>query len=389
MLFLRRAIKSLLRIIAGVPIVSLMLGSLLYLALGVTWTGRSVALSGTIIGVVLFCSVGYWNRSWFKRIRRRFYAVLVPIGVVAYVVPMLLAPSDGNADPRVQSRFLQGKRSFCRCSPCNVMPEVDQIDVAMKLCPMFAPQINSAEAARMRSLVGPLYDELDHDAAFRDLGSTLDTACLDLLHVKFPAGHYFVGLPDRTATRTATQERLPCLIFLHGMGGNAKAYIWLLSRLARERKCVVIVPTFGLGNWDNPDGAAMVVAIAREAIKTLPIDPNRIFLMGYSNGAMGVTRAAILAPDLFQGLIYLSPVTEDGLFSSKQFLSRARDRKILFLHGGCDGQIPRTIVEATVASLRQRVSEVRLKVYDDEGHWLLFSQPKSVLDDVFECMTAK
>jgi pimeloyl-ACP methyl ester carboxylesterase len=173
------------------------------------------------------------------------------------------------------------------------------------------------------------------------------------------------------------------------MGGNLKAYVWLLSRLARQRKCVVIVPTFGLGNWDRPGGAAMVAAITRKAIKTLPIDPHRIFLMGYSNGAMGVTRAAILAPELFQGLIYLSPVTEDDLFATKAFLTRARDRKILFLCGGRDQQIPRRIVEGTVASLKRRVSHVRLKVYDDEGHWLLFSQPTSVLHDVFEFITAK
>ena len=262
MLLVRRAIKSLLRIIAGVPIVSLTLGSVLYLVLSVTWTGRCVALSGAILGSVLFCSVGYWNRNWFTRIRRRFYAVLIPIGLVSYLVPVLLSPSDGNADPRVQSRFLQGKRSFWRCSPCNVMPEVDQINVAMTMSPMFAPQIGHSEAARMRSLVLPIYSEMDRDAGFRDLGSALDSACLDLLHIKFPTGHYFVALPDRSAMRSAAHEQLPCLIFLHGMGGNAKAYIWLLSRLAREGKCVVIVPTFGLGNWDNADGAAMVVAIA-------------------------------------------------------------------------------------------------------------------------------
>ena len=389
MLLVKSAIKSLLRIIAGVPIVSLTLGSLLYLVLSVTWTGRCVALSGAILGSVLFISIGYWNRSWFQRIRRRFYAVLIPIGLLSYLVPMLLAPSDGNADPCVQSRFLQGRSVFRRYSPCNVMPEVDQINVAMTMCPMFAPQISRSEAARMRSLVLPLYAEMDRDAGFRDLGSALDTACLDLLHIKFPTGHYFVALPDRPATRSAAHEQLPCLIFLHGMGGNAKVYIWLLSRLAREGKCVVIVPTFGLGNWDNPDGAAMVVAITREAVKTWPIDPHRIFLMGYSNGAMGATRAAVLRAELFQGLIYLSPVTEDELFSTKEFLSRSRDRKILFLCGGRDEQIPSSIVEATVACLKQRVSDVRMKVYDDEGHWLLFSQPKPVLDDVFECMKQK
>jgi hypothetical protein len=118
-MLVKRAITSLLRIIAGVPIVSLTLSSLLYLALSVTWTGRCVALSGVVVGGVLFCSVGYWNRGWFRRIRRRFYGVLVPLGLVCYLVPMLLAPSNGNADPRVQSRWLQGKRSFWRFLPSN------------------------------------------------------------------------------------------------------------------------------------------------------------------------------------------------------------------------------------------------------------------------------
>ncbi len=386
---MKRATTSLLRIVTGVPIVSLTLGSMLYLALSVTWTGRCVALSGAVVGVVLFCSVGYWNRSWFKRIRRRFYGVLVPIGLTCYLVPMLLAPSDGNADPRVQSRWLQGKRSFWRFSPSNVMPEVDQINVAMKMCPTFTAQISRAQAVRMRSLVTPMYEEMDREPAFRDLGSAFNSACLDLLHMKFAAGHYFVALPEQESARSDEHKKLPCLVFLHGMGGNAKVYPWLLSRFARERNCIVIMPTFGLGNWDNPDGAAMVVAIVREAVASLPINPQRVFLMGYSNGAMGVTRAAILVPEMFQGLIYLSPVTEDELFSTKPFLSRARDRRILFLHGGRDEQIPRGTVEATAASLKRRLSDVRIKVYDEEGHWLLFSQPESVLGEVAECMAAK
>jgi predicted esterase len=384
-----RILKSLLRIVAGVPIVSLTLGSLLYLVLSVTWPGRCVALSGLTFGVLLFCSIGYWNRPWFVRIRCRLFAILLPISLIAYLVPLWLAPSDGNAAPRVQSRFLHGKRSFWRCSPSNVMPEVDQINVAMTMCPLFAPQITPAEGAKIRSLTRKIYEDMARDPAFRDLGSALDSACLNLLHVKFARGHYFVALPDEAATSPGANQRLPCLIFLHGMGGNAKACLWLLSRWAREKKCVVIAPTFGLGNWDNPDAAPMVVAIAHEAINTLPIDPHRIYLMGYSNGAMGVTRAAILAPELFQGLIYLSPVTEDQLFMTKEFLARAHDRKILFLHGGRDGQIPRDIVEGTARTLKQRINDVRIKVYDDESHWLLFSRPESVMAEVFECMTAK
>jgi hypothetical protein len=43
----------------------------------------------------------------------------------------------------------------------------------------------------------------------------------------------------------------------------------------------------------------------------------------------------------------------------------------------------------TVSSLKQRVRDVRIKIYDDEGHGLLFSQPKSVLNDVFESVTTR
>ncbi len=45
--------------------------------------------------------------------------------------------------------------------------------------------------------------------------------------------------------------------------------------------------------------------------------------MGYSNGAMGVTWAAMQAPELFRGLIYLSPVTDDdALLHQAIFVSR-------------------------------------------------------------------
>ena len=168
--FAKKALKSLLRIAAGVPVVSILLGSLLYLALSVTWTGRCV-LSGAIFGGVLFCSIGYWNRSWFQRIRRRFFTVLVPIGLAAYLVPMLLAPSDGNADPRVQSRCLQGKRSFPRMAAlqrhAGSRPDQRWHDDV--------PDVRAADqlrpGPRMRSLMRPLYAEMDRDPAFRDLGS--------------------------------------------------------------------------------------------------------------------------------------------------------------------------------------------------------------------------
>lgn len=172
------------------------------------------------------------------------------------------------------------------------------------------------------------------------------------------------------------------------MGGNIKPCLWLLAKLSDRMKCAVIAPTLGIGNWDRPGGAELAVDVAREAIESLPIYPNRIYLMGYSNGAMGVTRAAILDPSLFAGLIYLSPVTEDELFSDKKFLSRAKDRDILFLHGRDDHRIPLNFVEGTVSRVKSLGCNVRIEVFNDD-HYLLFSQPQAVIDELIEFMSEK
>lgn len=377
MKLLKKALASLLRILVGVPIVSLLGGGLLLLFLGATLRGRSVGLAAAILGGVLYCSVGYGNREWFRRIRRRFYAMAIPAGLLLYLVPMILAPDGGSADARVRNCFLGGRGAFCRCSPWNVVPEIDQLKVGTCLLPL--GEVDYAEAARLRSLLVPLYEEMERDPDFHAAGSVMGLAYRELARTEFRTGHYYVFLPE-----TRGDRRLPCLIFLHGIGGNMKGCLYLLSKLSQREPCVVIAPTFGFGNWDKPGGAEFVVDVAHEAMATLPIDADRVFLMGYSNGAMGVTRAAIREPGLFGGFIYLSPVTEDEFFSTPEFLAATADRRILFLHGGCDKRIPKSFVATTVAYLKGRGCNVRLKVYDEEDHYLVFSQQEAVLDDVAE-----
>jgi predicted esterase len=93
-----------------------------------------------------------------------------------------------------------------------------------------------------------------------------------------------------------------------------------------------------------------------------------------------------MEPKLFRGLIYLSAITADESVSTDQLPPPSPGRKILFLHGGRDRRIPSGIVEAAAATLQRHGDNVRLKVYADEDHYLLFSQQEAVVGDVAECI---
>ncbi len=381
---LKRLLRSLLRILCGVPIVSLLGLGLLFLIFSVTWKGRCVGLSAVLLGGAIFVSVGYWNRQWFKTRRKQAFTVLIPVSLILGLVPMALAPDGSDEDDRVRNCYLGDANRFHRYSPWNVIPEVDQMSVGLHLVPLGDPYVNSAKAQRMRSLVLPIYDLMEESPAFRRLGSVRGSAYRDLLHMNLRTGHYYLLLPE-----TAPDERIPCLVFLHGMGGNIKPYFWMLSKISTRMKCAVVAPTFGMGFWQKDGAADFVIDVTREVRSTLPIDPDGVFLMGYSQGAVGVTQAAVREPGLFRGLIYLSPITEHDLFGSPEFESQKEDLRLLFIHGSNDLRIPREFVEGTAKVLQRTGFDTELRVYDGEDHYLILSQREALLDDLARFMSEK
>ncbi len=384
MSLLKRLLLSLLRILSGVPIVSFLGLGLLFLVFSVTWKGRCVGLGAVLMAGLLYCAVGYWNRSWFKLRRSRLFTVLIPTSLILIIVSASLAPNGGNPDAPVRNCFLGGRNHFHRYSPLNIIPEVDQVSVGLHLIPFGDPYVNSAKARRMRSLTLPAYKHMEQDPDFRELGSAMGSACRDLLHLSFRNGHYYLFLPE-----TAPDERIPCLIFLHGMGGNIKPYFWTLSQLSTRTKCAVVAPTFGIGLWQKEGSAELVVDVTHKVIQDLPIDPDRVILMGYSQGAVGVTRAAIREPGLYRGLIYLSPITENNSFGSPEFEAQKNSLRLLFLHGRNDLRIPCNFVEGTAKILRSTGYDVTLKIFDDEDHYLILSQPEALLDDLAQFITQR
>ena len=383
MSLLKRLQVSLLRILCGVPIVSLLVLGLLFAFFSMTWKGRCVGLSAVLFGGLLFASVGYWNRAWFTARRKQLFAVLIPAGLILVIVPAFLAPDGGSQESCARNCFLGGEGHFQRYSPWNIIPEVDQVAVGLRLVPLGDPYVDFNKARQMRELMLQAHQHMEASPEFARLGSVRGLTYRDLFRAGNGAGHYYVFLPE-----TDSDAPIPCLVFLHGMGGNLKSYFWVMSQISTRMKCAVVAPTFGLGLWQKEESSEFIVDVTREAMETLPIDPKQIYLMGYSQGAVGVTRAAVREPGLYHGLIYLSPITEDDRFGAPEFESQKEDLRLLFLHGRNDSRIPCNFVEGTARTLRQTGYDVEIKIYDGEDHYLTLSQPEALLDELARFMVS-
>jgi dienelactone hydrolase len=86
-------------------------------------------------------------------------------------------------------------------------------------------------------------------------------------------------------------EPVPCIVFLHGFGGLLTPYLSSLTEALALAGHAIVAPALGVqGDWWTDEGRAVV----HRTLDTLPprIDRDRLFLVGLSNGAVGVSAVA-------------------------------------------------------------------------------------------------
>lgn len=163
---------------------------------------------------------------------------------------------------------------------------------------------------------------------------------------------YLLISPDGAETST---EALPLVILLHGYGANAEiqmAYFGL-EPLARERGFLLAVPngaTNGLGRqyWNatdaccsggdgqgEPDHVNMLRLLVNDVALSWPVDPERVYLIGHSNGGFMSYRAACDLADTFAALVSLAGAT----WEDEGKCSPASPVSILQIHGDRDETI--------------------------------------------------
>ena len=161
----------------------------------------------------------------------------------------------------------------------------------------------------------------------------------------------------------------PLVVWLHGRSGDVmtgeepwQANVFSSDENFRKRPCFIIAP-------QNPDqlgwnGAKAdgVVEIVEELLKNLPIDPDRVYLAGYSMGGYGTFHILAQEPKLFAAGV---PIAGGG---NPGTASNFKKVPVWVFHGAKDPTVPVSQSQGMVEALKKERAEVKYTEYPDGDH---------------------
>lgn len=158
-------------------------------------------------------------------------------------------------------------------------------------------------------------------------------------------------------------DSYPMMIVLHGMGGSGGNTIpkWM-DRLAEE--FIILCPSYPMGAWWAQPAEDLVLQLIQEVQAKYPVDPNRIFLSGLSNGAIGAYMIGMFYPDLFAGII---PIASGITPRYMHFLVNLKNTPIYIIQGVHDPVFPIKLTRRVHQILRDMKYPVTYREHDEKG----------------------
>ncbi|MBL8918855.1 MAG: hypothetical protein JNJ54_08360 [Myxococcaceae bacterium] len=332
----------------------------LLLAVAATWRGQIFAL--TALCFVAVPILGLRRLAVRTRARLAQLAVTSAAGALGLVTLVLATPRPRHG--LEEGAWAVSPQAPGRFALTTLLPEVDQLVLGSHLIAAVDPYITLESSRRIRRLFLSVYQPMLEDPRFAALPTQMGEAWADEA-----TGQRFVYVPPH-----APGEQLPCVVFLHGSGGNFQGYLWVWKSLADAGRFVVVAPGFGFGNWHRAGGVEAIEAARRFAIGSLPVDPQRLVLAGLSNGGRGVMRAieadqarAWSAVVLISAVVDVDPTPEAW-----------RGRPVLLVHGLKDDRIAAKWFSLATDALRGAGASVTPCFDAEEDHFLFFSRPDQV-----------
>jgi predicted peptidase len=186
---------------------------------------------------------------------------------------------------------------------------------------------------------------------------------------------------EKTITRTVSVDYLfylpanysekakkwPLLLYLHGGRGRGKdleKLMWYpvpkMLKQGESLPFIVVVPQCPEGEmWTDTD---MVMALLDQVIADYSVDPDRVYLVGYSMGGHGAWYLAYKHPHRFAAVAPMSGM------SNTWWATRLEDVPIWAFHGGKDDTVPVSETEGMVAALEKAGGHVKVTIVPDRVH---------------------
>ncbi len=355
----RRVARAAALVVAGVGVPGTVT-ALLFVALAVTAKGTAVGVAGLAITLAVWIEVFAKKRS-----HDVVAGGLVAVAAAIVVGLVVTAPAKETQTPKtLRSVWRDGAPVL---SPFWWVPEVDQVAAGLGLAGLVDPIITVRDSLRYRTMVEAQYRSLSQDDEWSRIGSALPAMFSSEGDV-----HRFEVWPQRSGfVETAATKPKQALVFLHGSGGNFLPYAHLMQRVADETRTLVIVPSYGVGNWHN--GGNAITNELREMLRERGID--RVFIGGLSNGGRGVTQALRAAPTPWAGAIFVSAVIERDVVDTSEGVA---DKPILFVHGAADDRVAIDVAANAVDAYAGKGAVVTRVVASGEDHFFWFHDPARI-----------
>lgn len=171
---------------------------------------------------------------------------------------------------------------------------------------------------------------------------------------KVDFAYYLIG-PEKTQK----DARYPLIVILHGRSGHAYGG-WVLADEIKNGGMPVfaLVPSMpehvddwnGKAFWKsdlkNPRPLDHVAILTKQLISELPIDPDRVYITGYSMGGVGTFGIVAAYPDLFAAAV---PIC-GGWYP--QQAEKFKDMPLWAFHGAKDSIVPVTQTRKIIEAIR-------------------------------------
>ena len=184
-----------------------------------------------------------------------------------------------------------------------------------------------------------------------------------------PGVHRLSGIPGvghALLVPSRLADPAPLVVLLHGAGGEPGGMLPFLHAEAEGRGRLVLAPKSGDATWDvirggfGPDVAAVDAAL-EQVLDRHPVDPSRIAIAGFSDGASYALSLGLLNGDLFSRVAAFSP----GFMVAPRLVGKP---SVFVSHGVADRVLPiDRCSRRLVPALRQEGYEVDYREFPD-GH---------------------